>query len=87
MVGIALEIAMGFLAASLAVCLIRLLKGPSLADRLLAAETAVLLVVALAAILSVQSSLEFFVAVPVVTALGIISSVAVVKYLVRGGPF
>jgi multisubunit Na+/H+ antiporter MnhF subunit len=87
MVEIALDTAMGFLGASLAVCLIRLLKGPSLADRLLASETGVLVVVGIAATLSVRSLLEFFVAVPVIAALGIISSVAVAKYMVRGRPF
>jgi len=87
MVEIALDAALGFLGASLAVCLIRLLKGPSLADRLLASETATMVVVALAATLSVRSSLEFFVTVPVVTALGLISGIAVAKYMVKGRPF
>jgi len=87
MVAIALDIAMGLLAASLAVAFFRLVRGPSLVDRLLAAETATLVVLGVIAALSLQSSSELFVAVLVIAMLGVISSVAVAKYLVRGDPF
>ena len=87
MVAIALDIAMGLLAASLAVAFFRLARGPSLVDRLLALETATLVVLGVIAALSLQSSSELFVAVLVIAMLGVISSVAVAKYLVRGDPF
>ena len=87
MVAIALDIAMGLLAAALAVAFFRLVRGPSLVDRLLAAETATLVVLGVIAALSLQSSSELFVAVLVIAMLGVISSVAVAKYLVRGDPF
>ncbi len=87
MVAIALDIAMGLLAASLAVAFFRLARGPSLVDRLLALETATLVVLGVIAALTLQSSSELFVAVLVIAMLGVISSVAVAKYLVRGDPF
>ncbi len=87
MVDIALEVALGLLTVSLAVAFLRFLKGPSLVDRLLAVETTTLIILGVIAVVSVQYSSEFFVAVLVIAILSVISSVAVAKYLVHGRPF
>ena len=87
MVDIALDIALGLLTVSLAVAYLRFLKGPSLVDRLLAVETATLVILGVIAVISIQYSSEFFVAVLVIAILSVISSVAVAKYLVNGRPF
>ena len=87
MVEVALDVALGLLATSLAVAFVRLLRGPSLVDRLLAVETASLMILGVIAVVSIRSSMEFFVAVLVIAVLSVISSVAVAKYLVRGRIF
>ena len=87
MVDVTLDVALGLLAASLAVAFLRFLKGPSLVDRLLALETTTLIILGIIAAVSVKYSFEFFVAVLVIAILSVISSVAVAKYLVGGRPF
>ncbi len=56
-------------------------------DRLLAVETATLVILGVIAVISIQYSSEFFVDVLVIAILSVISSVAVAKYLVNGRPF
>ena len=87
MVDVALDVALGLLTASLAVAFLRFLKGPSLVDRVLAVETTTLIILGVIAVVSVNYSFEFFVAVLVIAILSVISSVAVAKYLVGGRPF
>ena len=87
MVDISLNVAIGFLVAGLAVTFLRFVKGPSQVDRLLAVETTVLLVLGLVAVFTVKYSQELFVAVLIIAVLGVISSVAVSKYLTNGRPF
>lgn len=87
MVDISLNVALGLLVVGLAVAFLRLLKGPSLVDRLLAVETTVLIVLGIVAAISIRHSQELFVAVLIIAVLGVISSVAVSKYLINGRPF
>lgn len=87
MVGITLELALGFLAVALVVSFVRLMKGPSSVDRLLAVETASLIIMAIMAIMAMRSSMEFLVVVLIIAVLSIVSSVAVAKYLVKGRIF
>ncbi len=87
MVEIALNIALILLALGLLVTLYRLVRGPSAADRLLAVETAILLALGLIAIFSVKYAPELFPAVLVLALIGVVSSVAVSKYLINGRPF
>jgi len=87
MVESALDIALGLLALGFLVAFIRLVRGPSLVDRLLAVETSMLLVLGIVVVVSVKNSQEFFVAGLLIAVVGIVSSVAVAKYLVNGRPF
>ncbi|MQF69075.1 K+/H+ antiporter subunit F [SAR202 cluster bacterium AD-804-J14_MRT_500m] len=87
MVEITLNIAMGFLLASFVVAFFRLVKGPSIVDRLLAVETTTLVVLGVIAGISLRSSSELFIVVLILAIMGVISSVAVAKYLVKGDPF
>ena len=87
MVEIALNVALGLLAASLAIALFRLVRGPSLPDRVLAVDAVTLMVMGVIAIIAIKSSREYFIAVLIIAILSVISSVAVAKYLVKGRPF
>ena len=87
MVAITLNVAMGLLLASLVVASFRLVKGPSILDRLLAVETTTLVMMGVIAGISFRSSSELFIAVLIISIMGVITSVAVAKYLVKGDPF
>ena len=87
MVEIALNVALILLALGLPVTLYRLVQGPTAADRLLAVETAVLLSLGLIAVFTVKYAPELFPAVLVLALIGVVSSVAVSKYLIDGRPF
>ena len=87
MVAITLNVAMGLLLASLLVASFRLVKGPSILDRLLAVETTTLVILGVIAGISFRSSSELFIAVLIISIMGVITSVAVAKYLVKGDPF
>ena len=87
MVEIALNVAMVLLALGLPVTLYRLVEGPTAADRLLAVETTMLLVLGLIAVFTVKYAPELFTAVVVLALIGVVSSIAVAKYLINGRPF
>ncbi len=87
MVEIALNVAMVLLALGLPVTLYRLVEGPTAADRLLAVETTMLLALGLIAVFTVKYAPELFPAVVVLALIGVVSSIAVAKYLINGRPF
>ena len=87
MVVIALNAALVLLALGLPVTLYRLVGGPTDADRLLAVETTVLLALGLIAVFTVKYAPELFPAVLVLALIGVVSSVAISKYLINGRLF
>ena len=87
MVEIILNVALILLALGLPVTLYRLVQGPTAADRLLAVETTTLLAVGFIAVFTVKYAPELFPAALVLALIGVISSVAVSKYLINGRPF
>ena len=87
MVEIALNVALILLVLGLPVTLYRLVGGPTAVDRLLAAETTMMLVLGLIAVFTVKYAPELFPAVVVLALIGVVSSVAVSKYLINGRPF
>ena len=87
MVEIALNVALILLALGLPVTLYRLVEGPTPADRLLAVETTMLLALGLIAVFTVKYAPELFPAVVVLALIGVVSSIAVAKYLINGRPF
>ena len=84
---IALNVALILLALGLPITLYRLVQGPTAADRLLAVETAMLLALGLIAVFTVKFAPELFPVVLVLALIGVVSSVAVSKYLINGRPF
>ena len=81
----ALNFALGAVGLATLLCGWRLLRGPSLIDRVLALDTLYINVVALVILLGIQrrSSLLFEAAL-IVAMLGFVSTVALARYLSRG---
>lgn len=72
-------------ALSLALNVYRLLRGPSLPDRILALDTLYVNTIALLVLLGIGLDTQlFFEAALVVALLGFISTVALAKYIARG---
>jgi multicomponent K+:H+ antiporter subunit F len=72
-------------ALSLALNVYRLVRGPSLPDRILALDTLYVNTIALLVLLGIGFDTQlFFEAALVVALLGFISTVALAKYIVRG---
>jgi multicomponent Na+:H+ antiporter subunit F len=81
----ALYLAMFLLAISTGLCIVRLWRGPSLPDRVVALDQVGIHVVALSAIYSIQMGQLVFLDVAVVTALlAFIAVVAFARYLEQG---
>jgi multicomponent K+:H+ antiporter subunit F len=74
------------LAAAAALCVVRMIIGPSLADRLVALDTFVLTTVAAIVVGAVRSGSGRFVSVALVAALlGFCSTVTVARFIERRG--
>jgi multicomponent K+:H+ antiporter subunit F len=79
------DIALAMLALAMLLCLFRLLRGPAMADRVLALDT--LYINSLAGLMVAGVRLDdptFFDAAIVIGLLGFIGTVAFAKYLLRG---
>jgi multicomponent K+:H+ antiporter subunit F len=81
----ALDFAILAIAAAVALCLWRLLRGPEITDRVLALDTLYVNAVALAILLGLRlSTLLLFEAALIIALLGFVSTVALGRYLARG---
>jgi len=81
----AADLALAMLALAMLLCLFRLLRGPAMADRILALDT--LYINSLAGLMVAGVRLEdptFFDAAIVIGMLGFVGTVAFAKYLLRG---
>ena len=85
MLEIVFPIAFTLLAISMLLCLLRLLKGPDLPDRILALDTLYINAIALVIVLGIylKSSL-YFEAALLIAILGFVGTIALCKYLLRG---
>ncbi len=81
----ALDISLVAVALAMALCGVRLLRGPSLPDRLLALDTLYISTVGLVVLLGLRldTSLLFDVAL-LIAMLGFVSTVAVARFVTRG---
>lgn len=81
-----LELGLVMLVVAMALCIYRLLKGPSLADRVLAADTLALEVTGLVIVLAIRlETTVFFDTALVVAIIGFVSTVAFAQYIGAGG--
>lgn len=82
---LALNIAVGAIALSMALCAWRLMRGPHITDRVLAIDTLYLNAVALVVLLGIRLQTPvLFEAALVMAMLGFVSTVALARYLTRG---
>ena len=82
---IALDIGIWAVTLTLLLCGWRLLRGPSLPDRILALDTLYLAVLALVMLLGLRwQTPMLFVAALIVALLGFVATVALARYLSRG---
>jgi multicomponent K+:H+ antiporter subunit F len=80
-----LPVVLGMFALALAFAAFRLLRGPTLPDRILALDTLYINALALLVLIGMRyDSTLYFEAALVVALLGFIGTVALSKYLVRG---
>ncbi len=85
MLATVIPIALTLVAASVAMCFWRLLKGPTVLDRILALDTLYVNSIALLVLLGIHiGSTLFFEAALLIALMGFIGTVALSKYLMRG---
>lgn len=76
------QVGLGILVLGILLCLYRMIKGPHLADRVLAGDTVAMLVAGLVVMLAIKyDSALFYDAALVVAILGFVSTVAFAQYI------
>ncbi len=82
---VALNVGVVVVALAVLLCGWRLLKGPEIADRILALDTLYMSMVALVILLNIRWNTELlFEAALLVAMMGFVSTVALARYLTRG---
>ena len=85
MLSVAIPVALTMLAAALLLNVWRLVRGPSVVDRITALDTMSINAVALLVLLGVQrGSALYFEAAMIIAMVGFVSTVALCKYVLRG---
>jgi len=85
MLTVALYIAFASIAASLAICMVRLVRGPHAPDRVLAFDTLYINTIGLMIVLDIYYSTSvFFEAALLIALTGFIATAALARYLTRG---
>jgi multicomponent K+:H+ antiporter subunit F len=85
MLNIAIPIALGLVAAAVLLCAWRLVRGPSVPDRILALDTLYIDTIALLVLLGIYlDSPLYFEAALLIALMGFVGTVALCKYLLRG---
>ncbi|MBX3202173.1 MAG: K+/H+ antiporter subunit F [Labilithrix sp.] len=85
MIDVAVRCAIVLVSAALVLNFVRLVRGPSAADRVLALDTLYVNSIALVVLLGIASaSTLYFEAALVIALMGFVSTVALCKYLLRG---
>jgi len=85
MLSVILPLALGIFALAMALNLYRLLKGPDIADRILALDTLMINSIALLVLTDIHLGLGvLFEAALLIALMGFISTLAMSKYLLRG---
>ena len=85
MLGYVIPVCLAMLAVALLLAAARLIKGPSLPDRVLALDTLYINAIALIILYGIWKGTELFFEIALLIAvLGFVSTVAVAKYMLRG---
>ena len=85
MIVVAANIALTLLALAMVLCFVRLIRGPDIADRILALDTLYINALATLIVLGVRLGDElYFETALIIGMLGFIGTVVLSKYLIRG---
>ncbi len=85
MIEIAANIALTLLALAMVLCFFRLLRGPDIADRILALDTLYINALAALIVLGIRlGNSVFFETALIIGMLGFVGTVVLSKYLIRG---
>jgi multicomponent K+:H+ antiporter subunit F len=85
MIGTAIQIALGLLAVAFALAFVRLLRGPDVADRILALDTLYVNAAAMLVLYGLQLGVgRYYEAALLIAMLGFITTVVLSKFLTRG---
>lgn len=85
MLTVAVHIAVLSIAVAIGLCLVRLLRGPSQTDRVLAFDTLYINTIALLMVLGIRLSTDvFFEAALLIALTGFVATAALARYLTRG---
>lgn len=85
MLNVAIQIAFGMVTVAIMLNLWRLVRGPSVVDRVIALDTTYVNTVALLVLLGIGRATTFyFEAAAIIAALGFVGTIALCKYLLRG---
>ena len=82
----AIDVAQAILGAALLLCLVRVLRGPSVPDRVVALDVAMTVVVGIIGLETIVSNQHIFLRIAVlVTMLSFIGTVSFANYIAKGG--
>lgn len=85
MLNVAIQIAFGMVTVAIVLNLWRLVRGPSVVDRVIALDTTYVDTVALLVLLGIgRATTSYFEAAAIIAALGFVGTIALCKYLLRG---
>lgn len=85
MLNVAIQIAFGMVTVAILLNLWRLVRGPSVVDRVIALDTTYVNTVALLVLLGIgRTTTLYFEAAGIIAALGFVGTIALCKYLLRG---
>lgn len=85
MLSLALDTTLVIVAASIALCFLRLVAGPSLPDRILALDTLTINAIAFLVVFGIRAQTwAYFEAALLTAMMGFAGTVALAKYLLRG---
>ncbi len=85
MLNVAINIAFCAIGLAMLLCLVRLVRGPDAADRILALDTLYINAIALLIVLGIRmASAVYFEAALLIALMGFVATVALARYLERG---
>lgn len=86
MIGLALDIAFGLIGLAALAVVIRIVRGPTIADRILGLDTLTLIAIAAIGIFAAKTGLYLYVDIAVAVALvGLLATLAFARYLLARG--
>lgn len=86
-VALCVHLSLGILMASMILALYRLIKGPSVPDRVVALDVVAILAVGILSLLSIETNMMAYLTVGITLALlAFLGTVALALYIRRGGP-